>query len=411
MYHGDINVGGDPNSNRKKTYADMTRPVSSSSTSNSPLPQYHKKSETIFLDESLPLRMNLHVRTNSEGTLMFNIPRKLTDEINIDRILMDTYDLLGCATEQYNHYTTFEVLPADPLVYADIAQNGLTVNGTIFSTIIPTPPKLHAYKVSFRRIPLHYKPVDVIQLFSKYGSPKEIGLYYRAHPKRKIFTQDGYVLFEKDEKPSHPELPKEIDVGPGHPIVTNLVGQARSNDKNTKTSTKSRTNKVSHISSPAKDVQEQDAEGYRNQLKRSGKKRIKKGTESTLMEGVEPTSPAVLVTPVAPVMPAAPLTPSVPASPAMLVVPEAPVTPTTPISQEPNKVAKGNRLIDGLFGVANFVAGNTGYRSHQGESSDSDDDTQSPTTFPQGRPTRTTQYTGSYNQKELSQQSATPTRH
>ena len=208
MYHGDTNVEGDPNqnSNRKTSYADMARPASSSSTSDSLLPQYRKKSETIFLDESLPSGMNLHVRTNSEGTLMFNIPRKLTAEINIDRILMDTYDLLGCATEQYNHYTTFEVLPADPLVFADMVQNGLTANGTTFPAIIPTPPKLHAYKVSFRRIPLHYKPADVIRLFSKYGSPKEIGLYYRAHPKRKIFTQDGYALFEKDEKPSHPEL-------------------------------------------------------------------------------------------------------------------------------------------------------------------------------------------------------------
>ena len=143
----------------------------------------------------------------------------------------------------------------------------------------------------------------------------------------------------------------------------------------------------------------------RNQLKRNGKKRIKKVAESTLMEGVEPTSPAITVTPAAPFMPSAP------ASPAVLVTPDAPDTPAAPISQEPNKVAKGNRLINGLFGVANFVAGNTGYRSHQDESSDSDDDTQSSTTNPQGRLKRTTQYTGSYNQKELSQQSAKPTRH
>ncbi|KAF9079390.1 hypothetical protein BGX23_004212 [Mortierella sp. AD031] len=336
---------------------------------------------------------------------MFNIPRKLTTETNISRILMDTYDLLSCAIEQYNHYTTYEVVPADPKVFGDIVQNGLTANDTTFPATIPTPPKFRAYKVSFRRIPGHYKPADVIQLFSKYGSLKEVGMYYRAHPKRKIFTQDGYVLFEKDEKQSHPELPKEIDVGPGHPIITNIVGQAKSDDKNTKTFTKSRTNKVSNNTPPAKDAQEQDAEGYRKPLKRNGKKRIKKVTESTLMEGVEPTSSGV------PVTPAAPFTPSVPASPAVPGTPDAPDTHAASISQEPNKVAKGNRLINGLFGVANFVAGNTGYRSHQDESSDSDDDTQSPTTNPQGRLKRTTQYTGSYNQKQLSQQSATPTRH
>ncbi|KAF9103603.1 hypothetical protein BGX30_009140, partial [Mortierella sp. GBA39] len=54
--------------------------------------------------------MNLHVRTNSEGTLMFNIPRKVTAEFAISRTLLDTYDLLNRAAKQYQHHTTLKVL-------------------------------------------------------------------------------------------------------------------------------------------------------------------------------------------------------------------------------------------------------------------------------------------------------------
>ncbi|KAG9064942.1 hypothetical protein KI688_003204 [Linnemannia hyalina] len=196
--------------------------------------------------------MNLHVRTNSKGTLMFNIPRKVTAEFSISRILMDTYDL----TEQYQNHTTFEVLPADPMVYAVILQHGLSVNDTTYNPITPTPPKFQTYKVNFRRIPQHYKPTDIIQLFSKYGNPKEIG-------HRKVYTQDGYVLFEKDEKPSHPELPKEIVAGLGA--------------------------------------------GFRQQRKRNSKKRRKNTQISSSMKGIESTSLAAIT---APVNPATPVTPT-----------------------------------------------------------------------------------------------------
>lgn len=121
--------------------------------------------------------MNLQFRTNSEGTLMFNIPRKVTAEFSISRILMDTYDLLSCATEQYQHHTAFEVLPTDPMVSAAILQNGLNVNDTTYNPITPTPPEFQTYKVNFQRIPQPYKPSNIIQLFSRYGNPKEIGMY------------------------------------------------------------------------------------------------------------------------------------------------------------------------------------------------------------------------------------------
>ncbi|KAF9115428.1 hypothetical protein BGX30_006293, partial [Mortierella sp. GBA39] len=117
------------------------------------------------------------------------------------------------------------------------------------------------YKVNFRRIPQHCKPTNIIQLLSKYGNPKEIGMYYHAHPKLKVYAQDGYVFFGKDEKPSHPELPKEIIAEPGHPIITNIVEASKPTP--TSTSPRSNTNKESNNVSLAKHVKEQDAADFR----------------------------------------------------------------------------------------------------------------------------------------------------
>ncbi|KAG9070403.1 hypothetical protein KI688_009740 [Linnemannia hyalina] len=238
--------------------------------------QKHDLASIAMLEQRqiLTAGMNLHVRTNSESTLMFNIPRKVTAEFSISRILMDTYDLLSP--------------PRRPMVYAAILQHGLSVHDTTYNSITPTPPKLQTYKVNFRRIPQHYKPTDIIQLFSKYGKPKEIGMYYHAHPKRKVYTQDGYVLFEKDEKPSHPELPKEIVAGPGHPIITNIVEAPK--PAPTSTATRSNTNKESNNASSAKDAKGQDAAGFRQQRKRNSKKRRKNTQISSSMEGIESTT-------------------------------------------------------------------------------------------------------------------------
>ena len=312
---------------------------------------------------------------------------------------MDTYDLLSCVTEQYQHHTTFEVLPADPMVYAAILQHGLNVNDTTYNPITPTPPKLQTYKVNFRRIPQHYKRSDIIQLFSKYGNPMEIGMYYYAHPKRKVFTQDGYVLFEKDGKPSHPELPKEIAVGPGHPIITNIVGAPKSNDKASKTTQSKSTsprpnnNKEPNSVSPAKDVKEQDAEGFTQQRKRNGKKRIKRAQVSSSMEGVESTSPGATDAPVVPDTPAVPATDV------------APVTLATSTPQESIQVVRPPRTNNTIQGQ---------YRSpdnDSSDSSDSDDDVFSDapplTTEATGRHPRAAQFGGTYNTKELSRQSAT----
>ncbi|KAF9118048.1 hypothetical protein BG015_006768, partial [Linnemannia schmuckeri] len=194
---------------------------------------------------------------------------------------------------------------------------------------------LQTYKVNFRRIPQHYKPSDVIQLFSKYGNPMEIGMYYHAHPKRKVYTQDGYVLFEKAEKPSHPELPKEIVAGPGHPIITNIVGALK--PKPTPTSSKPNTIKESNNAPPAKDAKEHDAASFKQQRKRNGKKRRKNAQMSSPMEGIESTQPVAVVAPVATATPIDPTTP---------VDPTTPIASTTPITPTPQESTQEARPSD-----------------------------------------------------------------
>jgi len=297
MSHGDTNVGGEanPNSSRAASFADIARPLSSSSAPNFSLPDYPKKCETIFHDESLPKGMNLHVRSNTFDSLIFSIPRKVSNDIPISRVLMDTYDLTRCSTEQNLHHSSFEVTAADPLTYAAMVQHGLTINGTLYTPTIPSPPGFHSVKVNFRRIPHHYKLPDILKLFSSYGKPMHIGMYYRDHPNRKIWTQEGYILFEAADDLSHPKLPREIKVGPGEPVILNTV-EAPSLPKPTRPINNTKDSNKAH---PAIHIQQKAADVFQpvEHRKRTGKKRAKTNkTTATHMVGVEPTPSAVLVT-------------------------------------------------------------------------------------------------------------------
>lgn len=309
--------------------------------------------------------MNLHVRSNTFDSLIFSIPRKVSNDIPIGRILMDTYDITNCSTEQQPHHSSFEVLAADPLTRSAMVQQGLTINGTVYLPTIPSPPGFHAVKVNFRRMPLHYKLPDILKLFSSYGKPMHIGMYYRDHPKRQIWTQEGYVLFEATDDLSHPELPREIKVGPGSPVILNTAG-APSPPKPTRS-----TNNVKDTSKtpPANHTQQKDAEGFQlvGRKKRTSKKRAKTNkTTATHMVGVEPTSPAVPATQVATVAQAAPVAQATPTPP--LIPQEAAQVVNPP---PPGRV---NRLVDfvtgGLF--QGSTAGHYRQTSTTDDSSDSD---------------------------------------
>ncbi|KAF9116778.1 hypothetical protein BGW39_002601 [Mortierella sp. 14UC] len=314
MSHDDTNVRGgetNPTSSRAATFAETVRPPTPSSSLNSPLPDYPKKCDIIFHDESLLGGMNLHVSSNSHDSLIFFIPRKVSNDIPIGRILMDTYDLTSCATEQLLHHISFEVNAADPNNYSTMIKQGLAVKGIVYSPTISSPPGFQAIKVNFRRIPQHYKLDDILRLFSSYGKSLRIGMYYRDHPNRKIYTQEGYVLFEVVDGLSRLDLPREIKVGPGAPVILNTVGAPSIKSSSTTTrpnNGNNNDNQYAHKAPAAKNVQKQDGEGFQlvQRKKRTGNKRVKSNnTPITLMEGVEPTStPVPAVQAIPPTQPA-----------------------------------------------------------------------------------------------------------
>ncbi|KAF9537061.1 hypothetical protein EC957_008955 [Mortierella hygrophila] len=269
--------------------------------------------------------MNLHVRSNTFDSLIFSIPRKVSNDIPIGRILMDTYDITNCSTEQHPHHSSFEVLAADPLTRSVMVQQGLTINGTVYLPTIPSPPGFHAVKVNFRRMPLHYKLPDIHKLFSS-------------------------------------RRPKQVKVGPGTPVILNTAG-APSPPKPTRS-----TNNVSKAH-PANHTQQKDAEGFQlvERKKRTSKKRAKTNkTTATHMVGVEPTSPAVPATQAATVAQAAPVAQATPIPP--LIPQEAAQVVNPP---PPGRV---NRLVDFVTGgpFQGSTAGHYRQTPTADDSSDSD---------------------------------------
>ncbi|KAF9115020.1 hypothetical protein BGW39_003167, partial [Mortierella sp. 14UC] len=350
MSHGDTNVGGEtnPTGSRAVTFADIARSTIPLASPNSLLPDYPKKCDTIFHDESLPNGMNLHVSSNSHDSLIFSIPRKMSNDSSIRRTLMDTYDLTSCATEQHLHHYSFEVTAADPSSYSAMVEHGLTVNGKVYTPTIPSPPGFNIIKVNFRRIPQHYKWDDILKLFSSFGKPMHIGMYYHSHPNRKIYTQEGFVLFEVVDDLSHPELPREIKVGPGPPIILHTVGASSS----TRPTTPNNNNKSSKAP-PAKNIQQKDAEGFQlvERKKRNGKKRVKTNkTSARGMEGVESTSPAE------PAIQANPAAQADPTTQIDSIAQVAPQIQTAPFTLEAAQVATPSSTYR-VARIANFVAG------------------------------------------------------
>ncbi|KAF9916585.1 hypothetical protein FBU30_001269, partial [Linnemannia zychae] len=53
--------------------------------------------------------------------------------------------------------------------------------------------------------------------------PMKIYMYYFNNPKGKIYTNKGFILFEKPKGTSHLNLPKEVKVGPGKPVVFSII--------------------------------------------------------------------------------------------------------------------------------------------------------------------------------------------
>ncbi|KAF9922431.1 hypothetical protein FBU30_007437 [Linnemannia zychae] len=243
--------------------------------------------------------MNLHVKSNSHGTLIFSIPREVANTTSVYKAITDKYHLSHCEIDHEKVRTTFEITPVKPEDRAVILKQGLTVNDTWYPATIPSPPGFNTIKVNFKRIPTHFKTEDTLNFLCSYGVPLEICMYYFDNPKGKIYTNEGFVLFEKPKGTSHFNLPKEVKVGPGKPVVFSINNSdipIKSTAATTFTPKPSTSNTLPNTL-PAKKSQQQDAEGFTKVTrKRTGKKRIRLSKESSSMDGIESTSTPTPIT-------------------------------------------------------------------------------------------------------------------
>ncbi|KAF9129458.1 hypothetical protein BG015_004144, partial [Linnemannia schmuckeri] len=178
------------------------------------------------------------------------IPRKVASENNIRDILIDTYPGHVAAIEYATlHNVQYEVASKDPVQKAEIANYGY--------------------------MPVHYGVDYIHKLFSAYSRPLEIGAYYYLHDTDdgNYPTQEGYVMFKKVNCLSHPHLPSQIVVGRELPISTKIADFTSPSNPRTKLTPK---NKDADRTPPAKNVQQQSDDGFKEVLrKRTAKKRRK----------------------------------------------------------------------------------------------------------------------------------------
>ncbi|KAG0214149.1 hypothetical protein BGX33_002396, partial [Mortierella sp. NVP41] len=196
--------------------------------------------------------------------------------IIVPLLLADAFDITACSEQAVKdaHYTHFEIRLQRIEDRPAVLETGLTIGDTVYKPFCPTPPGLRLEKLAFRHMPPHYKHDDMLELFGKYGTVYEIGMFYIPHPKCKVYTQDGYVLLENSN-----------------------------NDKSTNTTTSSKPSAKKDTipkigatkdtnAPPAKDVQQQlSSNPTKAGQKRNGKKRPKK-THSTAADMEGPPAPA-----------------------------------------------------------------------------------------------------------------------
>ncbi|KAG0007262.1 hypothetical protein BGZ80_004884, partial [Entomortierella chlamydospora] len=133
--------------------------------------------------------MNLHVGSSMHQTLVFLIPRK-----NIDPL-----DIIESIFENFGPVDGFHHNP------------------------IPSGSKLELYfanaetyqaKTKYRHVPVNFKTEDFQKVFGTYGVILEIGRYYWQINDKRILSGDGFIFFEQSQR-KYPPLPEFIDLGAG----------------------------------------------------------------------------------------------------------------------------------------------------------------------------------------------------
>ncbi|KAF9934845.1 hypothetical protein FBU30_010818 [Linnemannia zychae] len=141
-------------------------------------------------------------------------------------------------------------------------------------------------------LPSHFKTEDTLNFLRSYGIPLKVYMYYFGNPNDKIYTNEGFVLFEKPKGTCHLNLPKEVKVGPGKPEIFSIIDTGIPNKSAATTSN------ILPNTLPTKKPQQQDVEGFTKIIrKRTGKKRFRRSKDSS-MEGLESTSTPTPIIPI-----------------------------------------------------------------------------------------------------------------
>lgn len=157
--------------------------------------------------------MNLNIRTASEKTLMFYLPHNDIDPYDVVRLVIRSFGPIDSFEHNFMpHGSRLEIHISNPRVYNLVKRQGIVVEDKIVGAIVPTPTRFDIKKVKFCRAPLHYQGEDLMNALSPFGTVLQVDRFYWMIEGSKVFSTDGFVLFDLATSPFD-EIPKTIDFG------------------------------------------------------------------------------------------------------------------------------------------------------------------------------------------------------
>ncbi|KAF9346704.1 hypothetical protein BGX26_001785, partial [Mortierella sp. AD094] len=94
--------------------------------------------------------MNLHVKSAMHQTLVFSIPRKNIDPLDIITFIFRNFG----AVDGFHHFTNpsgskLEISFAKIETYQAVLQQGFVYQGCRFEPVVPTPPSFKTWKINY----------------------------------------------------------------------------------------------------------------------------------------------------------------------------------------------------------------------------------------------------------------------
>ncbi|KAF9109103.1 hypothetical protein BGX27_007983, partial [Mortierella sp. AM989] len=187
-----------------------------------PKPIRTKKCDILFRNEEIPEGMNFHVKSAMHQSIVFNLPRKITDPLDLIENIFEKHGPI----EGFHHTISssgnkLEICPGDPRIYQAIKKQDLIFQGHTLVPVIPTPTTYNVWKINFRHVPIHFTLKHFQEVFKGMGIIVEIGRYYWLIKERKVFTGEGF-FFINLPRGKNPTIPEFIDLG-GSYIQTRIA--------------------------------------------------------------------------------------------------------------------------------------------------------------------------------------------